>query len=92
MQAVTQNGPFCVSLRALRHSALHVSTSANYWCDHHLIHPAEDVSVVLLEAPNSGQTSQRSRQLVSVQDAEISQPQRELPPRARPVAEHQAAG
>ncbi len=63
----------------------------NYWCGN-LIHGAENVSVVLLETPYSGQPSERSWQLVSVQDPEVSQPQRELPPWARPVAEHQAAG
>lgn len=47
------------------------------------------MSVILLEASDSGQPSQCSWQLVSVQDAEICQPQRKLPPRSRPVAEHQ---
>lgn len=58
----------------------------------HLIHGAENVSVVLLKAPHSRQPGQSSRQLVPVQDPEICQPQRQLPPRARPVTEHQAAG
>lgn len=31
------------------------TTAGNYLCGH-LIHPAENVSVVLLEAPHSGQT------------------------------------
>lgn len=50
------------------------------------------MSVILLEAAHSGQPGQRSRQLVSVEDPEIRQPQGELPPRARPVTEHQTAG
>lgn len=57
----------------------------------HLVHPAEDVGVVLLEAADSGQAAQRSRQLVPVEHAEVGHPEGEFPPGARPVAEHQAA-
>lgn len=57
----------------------------------HLIHGAEDVSVVLLEAADACQASQSSRQLIPVQDAKVGHAQRQLSPGARPVIKHQAA-
>lgn len=57
----------------------------------HLIHGAEDVSIVLLEAADAGQASQSSRQLVPVQDAKVGHAQRQLSPGARSVIKHQAA-
>lgn len=58
----------------------------------HLVHGAEDVGVVLLEAADAGQARQSPRQLVAVQDAKVGHAQRQLPPGARPVIKHQAAG
>jgi hypothetical protein len=52
--------------------------------------PAEDVGVVLLETPHSSQPRQGPAVLISVQDAKVGQPEGKLPPRPRPVAEHQA--
>lgn len=57
-----------------------------------LVHGTEDVGVVLLEAADASQSGQGPRQLVPVQDAEVRHPQGQLPPGARPVVEHQAAG
>ena len=37
----------------------------------YLVHGAEDMGVVLLEAAHAGQTGQRSRQLVPVQHPEV---------------------
>lgn len=45
------------------------------WGDAHLLQRAEDVSVVLLEAPDPGQPRQSARGLVAVQHPEISQAQ-----------------
>ena len=61
------------------------------WCCH-LLHCAENVGVILLEAPHSGQAGQGSWQFVPVEDPKVCQPQRKLPPRARPVAVHQTKG
>lgn len=46
--------------------------------------------VVLLEAANSREASQGSRQLVSVQDAKVGHAERKLSPGARTVIKHQA--
>ena len=58
----------------------------------HLFHGAEDVSVVLLEAPHPGKACEGSGELVPVEHPEVSQPDGKLPPGARPVGEHQAGG
>ena len=41
----------------------------------HLILSAEDVGIILLEPPDSGEASQSSGQLVSMQNAEVCHPQ-----------------
>lgn len=58
----------------------------------HLVHGAEDVSVILLEAANTGEASQGSRQLVPVQDTKVGHAKGQLSPGARTVIEHQAGG
>lgn len=58
----------------------------------HLINSAEYMSVVLLEAPDPRQTRQRSRELVTVQHAEVGQSERKFTPGARPMTEHQTDG
>ena len=57
----------------------------------HLVHGAEDVGVILLEATHPGEPRERPRQLVPVQDAEVSHAEGQLSPGARPVIKHQAA-
>lgn len=56
----------------------------------HLIWCTEDVSVVLLEAPQPGQSPQTTRGLSPVQGPEVSQSQGQLSPGSGPVSEHQA--
>ena len=51
---------------------------------------AEDVGVVLLEPPHSGETGEGPREFVPVQDPEIGQAQRQLSPGAGAVVEDQA--
>lgn len=58
-------------------------------CRCYLLRCAEDVSVVLAEPAHAGQPSQRARQLVPVQGPEVGPPQREFPPRAEPLLEHE---
>lgn len=55
----------------------------------HLFQRAEDVSVILLETPHTGQPTQRPRQLVSVKNSKISKPKRHLPPGPWAVGKHQ---
>lgn len=58
--------------------------------DGHLLQRAENVGIVLLEAPDPRQPCQGPGGLVAVQDPKIRQAQGQLPPGARPVGEHQA--
>lgn len=60
-----------------------------YYSWPHLIHGAEDMSIILLEAANAGEASQGSRQLVSVQNTKVCHAKRQLSPGARPVIKHQ---
>ena len=48
----------------------------------YLILSTEDVSVILLEPPDSGETGESAGQLVAMQDTEIGHPQRKLLPRS----------
>lgn len=56
----------------------------------HLIWCTEDVSIILLEAPQPGQSPQTTRGLSPVQDPKVCQSQRQLSPGSGPVSEHQA--
>lgn len=56
----------------------------------HLVWCTEDVSVILLEAPQPGQSSQTARNLCPVQGPKVCQSQGQLSPRSGPVGEHQA--
>lgn len=56
----------------------------------HLVHGAEDMSIVLLEAADTGEASEGSRQLVPVQDAKVGHANGQLSPGAWPVIKHQA--
>ena len=56
----------------------------------HLIRCTEDVSVILLEAPQPGQSPQTARGLGPVQGPEVRQAQGKLSPGSGPVSEHQA--
>lgn len=56
----------------------------------HLIRCTEDVSVILLEAPQPGQSPETARGLGPVQGPEVCQSQRQLSPGSGPVSEHQA--
>lgn len=58
--------------------------------DRHLLQSAENVGIILLEAPDPRQPCQGPGGLVAVQDPKIRQAQGQLPPGARPVGEHQA--
>lgn len=58
-------------------------------CGPHLVHGAEDMSIILLEAADAGETCQGSRQLVPVQDAKVGHAKGQLSPGARPVIKHQ---
>lgn len=42
------------------------------YCGTHLVHGTEDVSIILLEATDTCETCQGSRQLIPVQDSKIS--------------------
>ena len=55
----------------------------------HLVHGAEDVSIVLLEAADTSEASQGSRQLIPVQDAKVGHANGQFSPGARPVIKHQ---
>lgn len=55
----------------------------------HLIHGAEDMSVILLEAADTGEASQGSWQLIPMQDAKVRHAEGQLSPGARPVVKHQ---
>lgn len=56
----------------------------------HLIGCTEDVSVILLETPQPGQSPQTARGLSPVQGPEVCQSQGQLSPGSGPVGEHQA--
>lgn len=56
----------------------------------HLIGCTEDVSVILLEAPQPGQSPQTARGLGPVQGPEVGQSQGQLSRGSGPVGEHQA--
>lgn len=56
----------------------------------HLVHGAEDVGIVLLEAPDPRQPRQGPRGLVAMEHPEVGQPQGQLPPGSGPVGEHEA--
>lgn len=56
----------------------------------YLIRGAEDVRVVLLEAPQPGQASQGAGGLGPVKGPKVCQSQGQLPPGSGPVGEHQA--
>lgn len=60
-------------------------------CRPHLVHGAEDMSIILLEAADTGEACQSSWQLVPVQDAEVGHAKGQLSPGAWPVIKHQAA-
>lgn len=55
----------------------------------YLVHRAKDVSIILLEATDTGQACESSRELVSVQDAKVGHAKGQLSPGARPVIKHQ---
>jgi hypothetical protein len=55
----------------------------------HLFHGAEDVSIILLESPHSGEPRQGTGELISVQDTKVGKSQRHFSPRSRAVVEHQ---
>lgn len=59
------------------------------WIGPHLVHGAEDMSIVLLEAADTGESSEGTRELVPVQDAEVGHANGQLSPGARPMIEHQ---
>lgn len=56
----------------------------------HLIWCTEDVSIILLEAPQPGQSSQTARSLGPVKGPKVCQSQGQLSPGSGPVGEHQA--
>lgn len=58
----------------------------------HLVHGAEYVSVILLEAPHTRETGQGSWQLVPVKNSKVGHAERQLSPGARPVIKHQTGG
>lgn len=55
----------------------------------HLIQCTEDVSIILLEAPQPGQSSQTTRGLCPVQGPKVCQSQGQLLPGSGPVGKHQ---
>ena len=52
--------------------------------------PAEDVGIVLLEAPHPREAGQRAAELVAMQHAKVCVSQRQLPVRALAVPKHHA--
>ena len=56
----------------------------------HLFWGAENVSIILLEPPPSGQSSERSRYLVAMEHTKVSHAKRQFPPRAWTMVKHQA--
>lgn len=56
----------------------------------HLIRRTEDVSIILLEAPQPCQAPQAARGLGPVQGPEVRQAQGQLSPGSGPMGEHQA--
>lgn len=56
----------------------------------HLIWCTEDVSIVLLEAPQPGQSPYTAGGLGPVEGPEVGQSQRQLSPGSGPMSEHQA--
>lgn len=55
----------------------------------YLVHGAEDVSIILLEATDTGEARQSSWQLIPVQDTKVGHAKGQLSPGARPVIKHQ---
>lgn len=55
----------------------------------YLVHGAEDVSIILLEATDTGKASQGSWQLIPVQDTKVGHAKGQLSPGTRPVIKHQ---
>lgn len=56
----------------------------------YLFRGAENVSVVLLEPPDSSEARKGSWQFVSVQHSEIRKPKGQLPPRTNAIVKDQA--
>lgn len=56
----------------------------------HLIRCTEDVSIILLEAPQPSQSPETTRGLSPVQGPEVCQSEGKLSPGSRPVGKHQA--
>lgn len=54
-----------------------------------MLRRAEDMRVVLLEAPHAREAGERAAELVAVQHAEVRQAQRQLTPRAGAVVEQE---
>ena len=59
------------------------------WVPIYLPHCAEDVSVILLEAPDAGQATQSSWRLIPVKNPEVSKSDRHFPPRPWTMGKHQ---
>lgn len=56
----------------------------------HLVHGAEDMSIILLEAADTSEARQGSWQLVPVQNAKVCHANGQLSPGAWSVIKHQA--
>lgn len=59
------------------------------WVPVYLPHCAEDVSVILLEAPDAGQATQSSWWLIPVKNPEVSKSDWHFPPRSWTMGKHQ---
>lgn len=56
----------------------------------YLFHCAKDVSIILLEAPYTSQTTQSAREFISVKNSKICKSKRQFPPGSGTMGKHQA--
>lgn len=82
---------FCPSYCTTTRWICHKTTSAclHSMCYAYLLRGTEDVSVVLAEPANTGETSKRSGELITMQGPEIGPSQGKLPPRANSLLKHE---
>ena len=55
-----------------------------------LVWSAEDMCIILLESPDTGQSSQRARQLITMKNPKVCHPQGKFTPWTRTVIKHNA--
>lgn len=91
-----ESGPQFISLGMTKRSVQgFLLTRNSYWPGFtsiaaYLLHCAEDVCIILLEAPDMGQAAQSFWQFIPMKNSEVSKSNRHFPPRSRTMGKHQA--